>query len=120
MRASVTSGRVDWSLSAYRGFEPLPVYDGVVERFPRFTMVGGDFETIRGIWGIRGEIAAFVDRTLQAANAPVAVKARSLEAGLGLDRKAGAYRVSGNVIFTKRLPLAVRLGERNGVSTGRI
>jgi hypothetical protein len=111
VRASVTSGRVDWSLSAYRGFEPFPVYEGVVERFPRFTMVGGDFETTRGMWGIRGEIAAFVDRTLQAANVPVAVKARSLETGLGLDRKAGVYRVSGNVIFTKRLPLAVPPGE---------
>jgi hypothetical protein len=110
VRASVTSGRVDWSLSAYRGFEPLPVYEGVVERFPRFTMVGGDFETIRGLWGLRGEIAAFVDRTVQAVDAPMAVKARSFEAGLGVDRKAGAYRVSGNVIFTKRLPLAPGLG----------
>jgi hypothetical protein len=111
VRASVTSGRVDWSLSAYRGLEPLPVYDGVVERFPRFTMVGGDFETTRGMWGIRGEVAAFLDRTVQAAIAPIAVKARSLETGLGLDRKAGVYRLSGNVIYTKRLPLAVPLGE---------
>ncbi len=106
VRASATSGRVDWSLSAYRGFEPLPVYEGMVQRFPRFTMVGGDFETIRGIWGIRGEVAAFVDRTVQAAAAPIGVKARTLEAGLGLDRKAGVYRLSGNVIYTKRLPLA--------------
>jgi hypothetical protein len=111
VRASVTSGRVDWSLSAYRGFEPLPVYQGVEERFPRFTMVGGDFETTRGMWGIRGEVAAFVDRTVQAANAPVAVKARSLEAGAGLDRKAGVYRVSGNVVFTRRLPLALPASE---------
>jgi hypothetical protein len=111
VRASVTSGRVDWSLSAYRGFEPLPVYEGVVERFPRFTMVGGDFETTRGIWGIRGEIAAFVDRTIQAADAPVGLKARSLEAGIGLDRKAGVYRISGNVIFTKRLPRLSQLND---------
>jgi hypothetical protein len=72
-------------------------------------MVGGDFETTHGMWGIRGEIAAFVDRTIQAATAPIAVKARSLETGLGLDRKAGVYRLSANVIYTKRLPLAAPL-----------
>ena len=30
-------------------------------------MIGGDFETVRGEWGIRGEVAAFVDDNFQAA-----------------------------------------------------
>lgn len=101
-RASVTSGRVDWSVSAYRGFEPLPVYDGVHERFPRYTMLGGDFETVRGAWGVRGEIAAFVDRTLQAIAAPVTARGHAVEGGLGVDRKAGSLRVSGNVVLARR------------------
>ena len=110
-RASVTTGRVDWSVSAYRGFESLPVYEVVTtqaitatfhERFPRFTMIGADFETVRGPWGMRGEMAAFVDRTLQVVESPALVKGKAIEAGLGVDRKAGGYRVSSNLILTKR------------------
>jgi hypothetical protein len=88
VRASVTTGRVDWSLSAYRGFVPLPRFDlegfNLVERFPRFTMVGADVETVRGEWGFRGEVAARDDL---------------VEGGVGLDRRAGAYRVSANVLL---------------------
>jgi hypothetical protein len=105
-RASITTGRVDWSLSTYRGFEPLPLYQltgsALAEQLPRFTMIGGDFETVRGEWGVRGEVAAFVDRTLQAGAIPVTVRGKTVEGGLGIDRKAGAYRVSGNVVLTTR------------------
>ena len=111
-RASVTTGRVDWSMSAYRGFESFPIYQAVPageasavilhERFPRYTMIGGDFETVRGMWGLRGETAVFVDRTLQAVDSPTHVAGRTLEAGVGLDRKSGAYRFSANVIVSKR------------------
>jgi hypothetical protein len=121
-RASFTSGRVDWSLAAYRGMESLPVYAAgavpdvmpgpnptppavdltVREEFPRFTMIGGDFETVRGQWGVRAEVAAFVDRTLQASTAPAAVEGESLEAGVGVDRRAGDYRMSGNVVLARR------------------
>ena len=113
VRASVTTGRVDWSVSAYRGFETLPVYEAelpvspaslpvVHERFPRFTMLGGDFETVRGEWGLRGEVAAFLDRTLQAIEQPLLADGRAFEAGVGVDRKTGAYRVSGSVVTTRR------------------
>jgi hypothetical protein len=124
VRASITSGRVDWAVSAYRGFEPLAVYTSasvpsiaaaprvnvavslppgtVAQRFPRFTMLGGDFETVRGAWGVRGEAAAFVDRTLQAADLPIGLAGRTLDAGIGVDRRAGAYRVSGTVIVARR------------------
>lgn len=118
VRASITSGRVDWSLSAYRGFEPLPLYSLaataamtsppigapaliIEERFPRFMMIGGDFETTRGLWGIRGETALFVDRTWQA-NGLQPEAGGGLETGVGVDRKAGSYRVSGNAVLSKR------------------
>lgn len=113
-RFSATSGRVDWSLSAYRGFEPLPVYVSAVAAtpqpdpiglealFPRYTMIGGDFETVRGAWGLRGEAAVFPQRTLQVANAPAIVDGRAIEAGVGLDRRAGHYRISGNLVLTRQ------------------
>ncbi len=107
-RLQATSGRVDWSVSAYRGFETFGVLQLTADRaaleevFPRFTMLGGDFETVQGEWGIRGEVAAFVDDTFQAAGMPGAVAGRSVEGGIGADRKAGDFRVSGNVLLRRR------------------
>jgi hypothetical protein len=122
LRASVTTGRVDWSATAYRGFETLPVYQAelpaspllspvVHERFPRFTMFGGDFETVRGEWGVRGELAVFVDRTLQAIERPVLADGTAVEAGIGVDRRTGAYRVSGSVVATRRWTNGERLAD---------
>lgn len=113
-RLSATTGRVDWSVAAYRGFESFGVYRlvpppnplalpppgtvPVLERtFPRFAMVGGDFETVRGQWGVRGEIAAFTEDTFQDRAGPVG--GTSFDAGIGVDRKAGDYRVSGTVLL---------------------
>jgi hypothetical protein len=50
-------------------------------------MIGGDFEAVYGQWGLRGEVAAFNGRD-------------SVESGIGVDRKAGSYRVSGTAMFT--------------------
>jgi hypothetical protein len=112
-RLSVTTGRVDWSVSAFRGLDPfggyalvpffgplqLPppgVVPKVIRTFPRFTMIGGDFETARGEWGLRGEAAVFVEDSFQEAGQ--VVEGTSIDAGVGVDRKAGAYRVSGTVL----------------------
>lgn len=78
-RFTSTIGRVDWGVSAYRGIAPFAPYE-------RFTMLGGDFETVRGPWGVRGEAAWFKDERF--------------EAGLGADRRAGDYRVAANVLVT--------------------
>jgi hypothetical protein len=108
-RLETTTGRVDWGVSGYRGFESFgvvtPAADAasLVERFPRFTMIGGDFETVRGEWGIRGEVAAFVDDTFQSATTLHVVEGQSFEGGVGADRKAGTFRVSGNVLVRRRL-----------------
>jgi hypothetical protein len=102
MRVSSTVGRVDMSVSAWRGFESFGVVSieplgGLVERYPRFTMIAADAETVRGGWAIRGEAAAFVDKTLSRPFGPVQGKA--IDAGVGVDRAAGDYRVFGSVVW---------------------
>ena len=112
-RVNVTSGRVDWSVSAYRGFRPFGIYalagspaspkppsgeGGLSIEFPRFTMIGGDFETVAGPWVVRGEVAAFVRDAFQAPEAPAVLTGRSFDAGAAVDRKAGDYRIGGQVL----------------------
>jgi len=102
-RFSATTGRVDWAVSAFRGFEAFGLYTAVpppaaaiVRSFPRFTMVGADFETVRGEWGVRGEVAAFVRDSFQE---QLSIgSGRSYDAGLGVDRKAGDYGISGTAL----------------------
>ena len=65
-------------------------------------MVGGDFETVRGAWGVRGEVAAFVDDELQSTRLARGVPGRSVDAGVGVDRRAGSYRVAGDVLWSVR------------------
>jgi hypothetical protein len=103
-RLTSTIGRVDWSVSAWRGFETFPTYTlapftpdplalvvpTFIETFPRFTMLGADFETVSGLWGVRGEFAWFDSA------AP-----RSFEGGIGADRRAGDYRVAVNALVSR-------------------
>ena len=103
-RVNVTSGRVDWSVSAYQGFRPFGIYSAVAvppalaRIYPRFTMIGADFETVAGPWVVRGEVAAFPRDVFQAPDQPLAIPGRSFDAGAALDRKAGEYRLSGQVV----------------------
>jgi hypothetical protein len=123
VRFNATSGRTDWSLSTYTGLEPFGLFStrvdfvavgaspmiNIVERFPRFTMVGGDFETVAGRWAFRGEVAAFVRDTFQGVSTggpaqntvpqPSAVSGSSLDAGFGIERKAGNYRITGTLLL---------------------
>jgi hypothetical protein len=103
-RASLTTGRVDWSVSAYRGFRTFGLYSAagpaeLARVYPRFTMIGGDFETVTGAWVVRGEVAAFVRDAFQAENAAIVREGQSFDAGGGVDRKAGEYRVSAQVLL---------------------
>ena len=118
VRLTSTTARVDWSVSAYRGRRAFPIStvvgadlqvgpDVIIrESFPRFTMIGADFETVRGIWGLRGEVAAFVEDELQAVGAdlkvgPYGIPGRSVNAGIGIDRRAGDYRIAANVLWSR-------------------
>jgi hypothetical protein len=128
VRFNATTGRVDWSVTAYRGLEPfgiaragaLPSNSPVLPVdivYPRFTMVGGDFETVRGEWGVRGEIAVFLDDNFQG---PLrVVSGSSIDAGIGVDRQAGAYRVSGTALVHHEsfvVPVASSAGTASGGS----
>jgi hypothetical protein len=111
-RVQVTTGRVDVAGSVYRGFDgvgPLTTEVGpfgangglamrLVEHHPRFTMIGADFETVTGPWAWRGEVASFVERTFTGRTRPGFVAGRSLDAGIGFDRRIGDVRVFGSVI----------------------
>ena len=117
-RLTSTIGTLDWGLSAYRGFRTFPIVSvmnlpadaaglpaeagsySVVETYPRFTMIGGDFETVRGEWGVRGEIAVYADDERQSARLARAVSGRSVDAGVGVDRRAGDYRLAANVLWS--------------------
>ena len=109
-RFTATTARVDWGLSGYRGIRTFPTLTllqtfapptTVVESFPNFTMVGADFETVRGPWGLRGEAAYFIDDTIQDTSGNLrGVEGRSADAGVGIDRRAGNYRVASNVLVS--------------------
>ena len=107
-RFTSTVRRVDWGVSAYRGLRTFPIvtFDAaafrLLESFPRFTMLGGDFETVHGPWGVRGEMAVFPEDELQSTRAATGVPGRSIEGGIGVDRRAGDYRMAANVIWSRR------------------
>jgi hypothetical protein len=108
VRFTSTIRRVDVGVSAYRGFRSFPIISidpprGLLESFPRFTMIGGDFETVHGTWGVRGEVAAFVEDALQSSSAAMPIDANTLDAGIGIDRRAGSYRVAANLLYSHRL-----------------
>ena len=120
VRLTSTAGRVDWGMSVYRGLRTFPIVTftptllglpAVVETFPRFTMIGGDFETVRGPWGVRGEIAVFPDDELQSTRTGRGVPGSSIEGGVGADRRAGNYRVAANVLWSwRRVDTSTPLG----------
>jgi hypothetical protein len=110
-RVTSTVRRVDWGVSAYRGFRTFPVLSlasagppsaAILESFPRMTMIGGDFETVQGPWGLRGEAAWFVRDELQSLAPLTGVPGRSVDAGIGVDRRTGSYRVAANVLVARR------------------
>jgi hypothetical protein len=108
-RLSATAGRVDWSASVFRGFDPLgayvPITSGtLVQVFPRYTMVGGDFETTKGDWALRGE-AAHLSGEVDA-----------FDAGVGVDRRAGGYHVSGTVLVHHEAALQANPGSYTATS----
>ena len=127
-RTDVTSGRVDWSVSAYRGFRPFGIYTfspappggeggSPSIEYPRFTMVGGDFETVTGPWVVRGEVAAFTRDAFQAPATAAALTGHSFDAGAAVDRKAGDYRISGQVlVHAERYDRAFDVPGRTDVS----
>lgn len=126
-RLSGTAWRVDWALMAWRGFETLPIYASagpdlarpdavtVAAGHPRTTVVGGDVETVRGPLGIRAEVAWHVEDSLQATDRVAAVSGRSIDAGLGVDRRAGDYRLSATLLMTTRSRTSREVGSPGAI-----
>ena len=115
-RVSATIGRVDVAGGIYRGFDAFgpitleltgpPILElapsvagELVEWHPRFTMVSGDFETVQGDWAMRGEVAIFPERTFAGVGRGGLVSGRSLDAGAGVERRAGDYRLFASAIL---------------------
>jgi hypothetical protein len=123
-RVTSTVARVDWGASVYRGLRSFPTVTArqaqplLVETFPHFTMIGADFETVRGAWGVRGEAAFFADDELQSTRLVRGVQGRTLEGGIGVDRRAGSYRLAGNILFTRRTIDATDVEARSRAEPG--
>lgn len=108
-RVSVTSGRVDWSVSGWSGFTPFGLLNGPLQQavptfrleHPRYAMYGADFETVAGKWAIRGEGAYFPDRAVQVENEARWFEGSALEGGAGVDRRAGDFTLSGTVLVRR-------------------
>ena len=106
VRFNTTTARLDWSVSAYRGFKPFGIqtpvrHVGVVERFPRFTMVASDFETVVRSWVIRGEVAAFVEDHFSVSDGIGILRGQALEGGVSVDRTAGESLFGGSVLVRR-------------------
>jgi hypothetical protein len=99
-RVSTTLGRVDTSVSVYRGYEPFGALSleptGLVERYSRFTMVAADAETIVGAWAVRAEAAYFPDKEVTSG---IARAGRAFDVGAGVDRSAGDYRLFASAVW---------------------
>jgi len=123
-RVSTTIGQTDITASVYRGFDgiglisfepftaPIPtqlvdpiapaVLGQFVERYPRFTMIGGDFESVTGPWALRGEAAVFVEKSFTGVTRLGSVSGHAIDAGGGFDRRTGNYRFFGSAVVHRQ------------------
>ena len=107
-RVSVTMGRVDWSVSVFDGIVPFGLIEasagepGTLNlRHPRFVMYGADVETVVGRWALRGEGAWFPKKPVQDAETSLVFETDSIEAGAGVDRRAGDFTLFGTVLYRR-------------------
>ena len=66
-------------------------------------MIGGDAETVRGDWALRGEMAVTTGDTVVTGTSPLGLDGHSVRAGIGADRKAGTIRLNGTVLVERRV-----------------
>ena len=79
-------------------------------------MVGGDFETVTGDWAWRGEVAAATEKTFAAGSGIGSVQGRSVDVGIGFDRRAGEFRLFGSGILHREWSSTDPSVERTDVS----
>ena len=103
-RLNATTGRVDWSVSAFRGFEPFPCstrgrrcWAAADRRHP--SALHDDWRRFRDrSWGMECEARSRPSWTT--VSRPPAPLCRGRRwTWVGVDRRAGDYRISGTVLF---------------------
>jgi hypothetical protein len=77
-------------------------------------MIAGDAEMVRGGWAIRGEVAGFIDKTLNGALGPA--KGKAIDAGVGFDRAAGDYHLFGSLVWHREWFIAPSSGAKEHVN----
>ena len=95
---------IDWSLYYFKGFCDFPLYkltydfNPIVNEFIpatiraeyfKYSMLGYDFEFVKGKWGIRGEGAFFTGQGFQKKGTLDYIKGNSFTVGFGVDRSFG-------------------------------
>lgn len=99
-----TGGILDWSLSYFDGFDPMPDLalstTGIILRYPRIRVIGGDFAATLGKFGIRGEAAYFFTEDMDGDNPEK--KNPYLFYVLGVDRTLWEYLYL-NLQFIQRI-----------------
>jgi hypothetical protein len=108
LRLRHTDLGVDWSVSVYRDVADFDFRDTVDHVSPAVRavrpvrwMLGGDFETVVGRWGFRGELAFDFDDPRQLPTPPRILRGTSASAGLGLDRHFGENRLFLNGLYSR-------------------
>jgi hypothetical protein len=99
-----TGGILDWSLSYFDGFDPMPDLSlstsGIILKYPRIRVIGGDFAATLGKFGIRGEAAYFFTEDMDGNNPEK--KNPYLFYVLGVDRTLWEYLYL-NLQFIQRI-----------------
>jgi hypothetical protein len=78
-------------------------------------MISADFETVVGEWVWRGEAALFAEKSLASATGNV-VRGRALDAGVGVDRRTGEFRVFASAVLRREWSAAEPSVDRTDLS----
>ena len=107
---------IDWSLYYFKGFCDFPLYkltydfDSIVNEFIpdtiradyfKYSMLGYDFEFVKGKWGIRGEGAFFNGQGFQKKGVLDYTKGNSFTLGFGVDRSFGDNYLNFSALYQK-------------------
>ena len=115
-RFSSTLREIDWSIYYFRGFYDFPMYkltyrfnpvlhefipDTIQAEYLKYTMLGYDFEFVKGKWGIRGEGAFFSDYGFQKKGILDYAEGNYFIGGFGVDRSFGDNYFNFSALYRK-------------------
>ena len=107
---------IDWSLYYFKGFCDFPLYkltygfdpmlnafvpDTIRAEYFKYSMLGYDFEFVKGKWGIRGEGAFFTGQGFQKKGVLDYIKGNSFTVGFGVDRSFRDYYMNFSALYQK-------------------